>query len=236
MLLVGIFPIPGVEKRLPIYLPIFSGQVWCMAFAKACQAAGGQRHVFSANFLPPKREGFHGTTGTPAGGQGSSRKHCAIAFRAATKRPLENLRFRTASCWLGGDGGDFEIFLCLCSVLFCEIPFKPRIFHLFPKRINFNHGFNWLKLSRRRPADGSWVGQKAAAVVAFLASMAGLVHLVLRALSPDPRPFFRLKIYGDSNPKRSRKWIHTSMNIELYITHTSYMMSILCTFCLYSEV
>ena len=33
-------------------------------------------------------------------------------------------------------------------------------------------------------------GQKAAAVVAFLASMAGLVHLVLRALSPDPRSWF----------------------------------------------
>ena len=36
-----------------------------MAFAKACQAAGG--------------------------GQGSSRKHCAIAFRPATKRPLPKI-------------------------------------------------------------------------------------------------------------------------------------------------
>lgn len=51
-------------------------------------------------------------------------------------------------------------------------------------------------------ADGSWVGQKAAAVVAFLASMAGLVHLVLRALSPDPRLVFQVENLWRLEPKK----------------------------------
>lgn len=161
MLGVGIFPKFNRRRKKASNVPAdFFRQVWCMAFAKACQAAGGQRNVFSANFLPPKREGFHGTTGTPAGGQGSSRKHCAIAFRSAAKRPHWKLMWFfpkmcdfALQCWLGGDGGDFEYFCVYVQSCFVKSRlnmFKPRIFHLFPKRINFNHGCNWLKLSRRR--------------------------------------------------------------------------------------
>ena len=56
-----------------------------MAFAKACEGARGEDVYFNGHFAK-----FLGPRFRTAGGQGGSRKHCAIPFRPAAKRQLEN--------------------------------------------------------------------------------------------------------------------------------------------------
>ena len=54
--------------------------------------------------------------------------------------------------------------------------------------------------------------------------MAGLVHLVLRALSPDPRLVFQVENLWRLEPKKVTEMDSYYMNIELYIYHISYMI------------
>ena len=207
MLGVGIFPKFNRRRKKAsnVHLPIFSGRYGAWHLQRRAKLQEAKDNVFSARiFCHQNAKVSTGPPELPAGGQGSSRKHCAIAFRSAAKKPHWKLMWFfpkmcdfALQCWLGGDGGRFRVFLCLCSPLvFVVNPvynmFKPRIsLSPFSKTDKLQPRVQLVETLSPPFADGSWVGQKAAAVVAFLASMAGLVHLVLRALSPDPRLVFQ---------------------------------------------